>query len=588
MANNKVIANGETLIDLTEDTVTPSTMIDGIVAHDASGVRIVGTFDPTIFVQKSGDTMTGDLNLTDKNVYIQSASGERLFRITTQAGGNVSLCYGSSLKHGIYSSGYETSLTNSNTYTPSGLWVIARGSDGKVDIPNWASIGSSTEPVYLDSDGRPVSIGNNPVKKSKALANTDNRTNNEAPSTFMSNSPYSLTYDFKKNSSIGLTDLGTTFSSVFTVTPWGDNSGGRPTQIAVDENGYLAVRTANSDSAWNNWRMIDRSFHDIRIKTTSNNNAKISIDTLLNYLITNKYIPVSGYAVHVTIQVEFAYAYNDILKFTNENGLVYETTLAGALIEVEGKITAYNAGVFRVKIYTPPSDNGYTLDSGSTRLAPNSVVLYTFNGTSYYPIIKIVDFADVVYTGSIGGSSSDTFASALNTWFNNNKTKIPRNVGLSVYSSAYGNGAQGFGYLINGYDSSPYGGFFMCHYNWPKYVGISGGTYTQHNIVTDQTSIGRTEFTPTYGTAGNPTKCWYAKYGKVVEVAMRVSGIAADNNNHQLYTLPSGYRPPTMIAIQAHGTGTNGAAPGNITDEGIIIVKGIYSTVDIHAVFLTT
>ena len=61
MANNKVIANGETLIDLTEDTVTPSNMVSGIVAHDASGARIVGTFDPSIFVLKAGDIMSGNL-----------------------------------------------------------------------------------------------------------------------------------------------------------------------------------------------------------------------------------------------------------------------------------------------------------------------------------------------------------------------------------------------------------------------------------------------------------------------------------------------------------------------------------------------
>lgn len=74
MANNKVIANGETLIDLTEDTVTASNMVSGIVAHDASGARIVGTFDPSIFVQKSGDTMTGDLECP--RVYKNYDAGE--------------------------------------------------------------------------------------------------------------------------------------------------------------------------------------------------------------------------------------------------------------------------------------------------------------------------------------------------------------------------------------------------------------------------------------------------------------------------------------------------------------------------------
>ena len=42
------------------------------------------------------------------------------------------------------------------------------------------------------------------------------------------------------------------------------------------------------------------------------------------------------------------------------------------------------------------------------------------------------------------------------------------------------------GYFLSGYDSSPYGGFFICHYNNPRYVGISNGTYTQHDIMTNQ------------------------------------------------------------------------------------------------------
>lgn len=43
MAVNKVEYGGETLIDLTEDTVTPETLAEGITAHDASGEQIVGT-----------------------------------------------------------------------------------------------------------------------------------------------------------------------------------------------------------------------------------------------------------------------------------------------------------------------------------------------------------------------------------------------------------------------------------------------------------------------------------------------------------------------------------------------------------------
>lgn len=43
MANNKVVYDGVTLVDLTSDTVTPETLLTGATAHDASGVQITGT-----------------------------------------------------------------------------------------------------------------------------------------------------------------------------------------------------------------------------------------------------------------------------------------------------------------------------------------------------------------------------------------------------------------------------------------------------------------------------------------------------------------------------------------------------------------
>ena len=83
---------------------------------------------------------------------------------------------------------------------------------------------------------------------------------------------------------------------------------------------------------------------------------------------------------------------------------------------------------------------------------------------------------------TLDGSS---FAIALQTYFNNNKTNIARNSLLTYYSSAYGNGTQLFGYFLNGYNDSPYGGFFAAHYNTPKYIGIQGGTFTEQTILTN-------------------------------------------------------------------------------------------------------
>lgn len=43
MAVNKVIYGGEVKIDLTQDTVSPSTLLEGTTAHDAAGNIISGT-----------------------------------------------------------------------------------------------------------------------------------------------------------------------------------------------------------------------------------------------------------------------------------------------------------------------------------------------------------------------------------------------------------------------------------------------------------------------------------------------------------------------------------------------------------------
>lgn len=50
MAINKVVYDGTTLIDLTEDTVTADTLLQGVTAHDKSGNIITGTLDMTDYI----------------------------------------------------------------------------------------------------------------------------------------------------------------------------------------------------------------------------------------------------------------------------------------------------------------------------------------------------------------------------------------------------------------------------------------------------------------------------------------------------------------------------------------------------------
>lgn len=56
MAVNKVIYDGDTLIDLTGDTVAPTSLLEGETAHDASGRSITGALIPGDMFKSTYDT----------------------------------------------------------------------------------------------------------------------------------------------------------------------------------------------------------------------------------------------------------------------------------------------------------------------------------------------------------------------------------------------------------------------------------------------------------------------------------------------------------------------------------------------------
>ena len=92
------------------------------------------------------------------------------------------------------------------------------------------------------------------------------------------------------------------------------------------------------------------------------------------------------------------------------------------------------------------------------------------------------------FASILGNSHAD----ALKTYFDENKSNVPRDQIIDFYSSAYGNGSQYMGYFLSGYDTNPYGGFYVAHYNTPYYVGIQSGSYSQ-------SKLGRFPTNPTSG-----------------------------------------------------------------------------------------
>lgn len=109
------------------------------------------------------------LNVGNRIIEVTGADEARSIRIGTKAGGYVYLTYFANGGHGLYSSGYESDIADTSTFTSSNKWIIRRNSGGNVFVDEWASIGSASKPVYFSSSGRPVA-GNETTTTSKAAA----------------------------------------------------------------------------------------------------------------------------------------------------------------------------------------------------------------------------------------------------------------------------------------------------------------------------------------------------------------------------------------------------------------------------------
>lgn len=81
MAKNKIIYGNETLIDLTDDTVTPENLLSGATAHDRSGEQIQGTVViPTV----NDGKLTIKQNNSSKGTFTANQAGNATVELTDE------------------------------------------------------------------------------------------------------------------------------------------------------------------------------------------------------------------------------------------------------------------------------------------------------------------------------------------------------------------------------------------------------------------------------------------------------------------------------------------------------------------------
>lgn len=167
MGNSKIVYYGETLIDLTGDTVEAAKLLKGITAHDKKGEKITGTFeaaDPYAIIgvtYPEGSVCTcsnGSVTLTAKDT-----TGKALFVIPSAGTWTVKAVKGSkstSKTVSITAEGqvetvtlmYTLELYNSgNQYTDiTGGWVLKSNGD-TIDDSKFASDHVVISPLYPHS-----------------------------------------------------------------------------------------------------------------------------------------------------------------------------------------------------------------------------------------------------------------------------------------------------------------------------------------------------------------------------------------------------------------------------------------------------
>ena len=190
-----------------------------------------GTGNEDVYLPLSGGQMTGQLKMDSSGLLFPS-----MYRLS---GDGIIPVSGTTAFKMYKSDG--TTRTMTHNYDTGVIELIAR------PTVNGTEVALTTDTPNLSTAA---------VRSSKYLYGEDTRSNNAAPSSYQASTvSMTMKLDFKSASTISAPNKNEKdFVIVQTVCPWGDSSGGLPSQLSYGSK--LAYRTASSGSAWNTWRTI--------------------------------------------------------------------------------------------------------------------------------------------------------------------------------------------------------------------------------------------------------------------------------------------------------------------------------------------
>lgn len=153
MAVNKVIYDGTTLVDLTDNTVTSDTMLAGVTATDRSGEQITGTYvdeDTTYTLTKSGNTITltgsdgSTTSVTDANTTYSTMTQAQATAGTSTSGYRIS----PKVLHDTIKNALPTVPTNVSAFTNDAGYLTSYTETGNVEFDTSASTGTTDGDLY--------------------------------------------------------------------------------------------------------------------------------------------------------------------------------------------------------------------------------------------------------------------------------------------------------------------------------------------------------------------------------------------------------------------------------------------------------